>query len=240
MSPRNTQFTPRRPRNPSGCDSGASEEISGIRGEFDNTPLSCCHATMNERLGDDAVRHLQALLKIDTTNPPGNETAAAEYLAELFTAAKLPPVLVGARPERKNVIARLHGSGEKPPLLLAAHLDVVPVELDKWNPSAVRRRDPRRLSVGPRRDRHEAHGGDVRAGAAQAQRGGRAAQARRDLRRRGRRGGRLRRRLAFPGRPPPPTRCAPSLRSAKRVASPSTSAARSSTRSRSPRRARCG
>ncbi len=87
---------------------------------------------MNAGLGDDAVRHLQALLKIDTTNPPGNETAAAEYLADLFDAAKLPPVLLGARPERKNVIARLHGSGEKPPLLLSAHLDVVPAEPDQW------------------------------------------------------------------------------------------------------------
>ncbi len=83
-------------------------------------------------LGDDAVRHLQALIRIDTTNPPGNETPAAEYLAEIFEAAKLPPVLVGATPDRKNVIARLKGSGEKPPLLLAAHLDVVTAEPAHW------------------------------------------------------------------------------------------------------------
>jgi acetylornithine deacetylase/succinyl-diaminopimelate desuccinylase-like protein len=87
---------------------------------------------MDTQLGDEAVRHLQALLRIDTTNPPGNETPAAEYLAQLFTAAKLPPVMVGATPERKNVVVRLRGSGEKPPLLLGAHLDVVPAEPASW------------------------------------------------------------------------------------------------------------
>jgi acetylornithine deacetylase/succinyl-diaminopimelate desuccinylase-like protein len=83
-------------------------------------------------LGDDVVKHLQALLRIDTTNPPGNETAAAEYLAELFTAAGLAPTLIGETPDRKNVIARLKGTGDKPPLLLAAHLDVVPAEPESW------------------------------------------------------------------------------------------------------------
>ena len=83
-------------------------------------------------LGDDAVRHLAELIRIDTTNPPGRETPAAEYLAGLFDAAGLPPVLVGAEPERKNVIARVKGTGEKAPLLLAAHLDVVPAEPSSW------------------------------------------------------------------------------------------------------------
>jgi len=82
--------------------------------------------------GDDAVNHLQALLRIDTTNPPGDETPAAEYLADLFVKAGLEPVVVGATPRRKNVIVRLKGDGTYPPLLLNAHLDVVPVELSRW------------------------------------------------------------------------------------------------------------
>ena len=86
-------------------------------------------------LGDDAVRHLQALLRIDTTNPPGNETPAAQYLAELLSAAGLAPTLIGETPERQNVVARLAGTGEKPPLLLAAHLDVVPAEPESWTRS---------------------------------------------------------------------------------------------------------
>jgi acetylornithine deacetylase/succinyl-diaminopimelate desuccinylase-like protein len=87
---------------------------------------------MDSELGDLAVKHLQALIRIDTTNPPGNETPAAEYLAELLAAAGLEPTLVGETPDRKNVIARLRGSGQKPPLLLAAHLDVVPAEPESW------------------------------------------------------------------------------------------------------------
>jgi acetylornithine deacetylase/succinyl-diaminopimelate desuccinylase-like protein len=83
-------------------------------------------------LGDDAVKHLQALLRIDTTNPPGNETPAAEYLAQLFDAAGLPPQLIGETADRKNVIVRHKGTGEKAPLLLCAHLDVVPAEPESW------------------------------------------------------------------------------------------------------------
>jgi acetylornithine deacetylase/succinyl-diaminopimelate desuccinylase-like protein len=83
-------------------------------------------------LGDDAVKHLQALIRIDTTNPPGNETPAAEYMAGVLSAAGLQPTVVGETPERKNVIARLKGTGDKPPLLLAAHLDVVPAEPESW------------------------------------------------------------------------------------------------------------
>ena len=87
---------------------------------------------MDNELGDDAVKHLQALIRIDTTNPPGNETPAAEYMAELLSSAGLQPTLVGETPDRKNVIARIKGSGDKPPLLLAAHLDVVPAEPESW------------------------------------------------------------------------------------------------------------
>jgi acetylornithine deacetylase/succinyl-diaminopimelate desuccinylase-like protein len=81
---------------------------------------------------DEAVKHLQALIRIDTTNPPGNETPAAEYLAQLFRQAGLSPSLVGIEPRRQNVIVRLKGTGEKPPLLLAAHLDVVTAEPESW------------------------------------------------------------------------------------------------------------
>jgi acetylornithine deacetylase/succinyl-diaminopimelate desuccinylase-like protein len=80
----------------------------------------------------NVVDHLAQLIRIDTTNPPGRETPAAEYLADLFVKAGLEPVLVGAEPERKNVIVRLKGTGEAAPLLLAAHLDVVPAEPSSW------------------------------------------------------------------------------------------------------------
>jgi acetylornithine deacetylase/succinyl-diaminopimelate desuccinylase-like protein len=89
-------------------------------------------APTDSALSDSAVRHLAELIRIDTTNPPGNETPAAEYLASMLSAAGLAPKLVGADPRRMNVVARVKGSGAKPPLLLAAHTDVVPVERAMW------------------------------------------------------------------------------------------------------------
>src|SRR6185503_2411461 len=84
-------------------------------------------------LGDDAVRICQALLRIDTTNPPGRERAAADLLAgELAEAGLEPRVLEGA-PGRGNVVARLRGSGARPPLLLSAHLDVVEADAAAWS-----------------------------------------------------------------------------------------------------------
>jgi acetylornithine deacetylase/succinyl-diaminopimelate desuccinylase-like protein len=82
--------------------------------------------------GDRAVEHLAQLIRIDTTNPPGDETPAAEYLAELFVKAGLEPTLIGAEPRRKNVVVRLRGDGSAKPVLLAAHLDVVPAEPSRW------------------------------------------------------------------------------------------------------------
>lgn len=81
---------------------------------------------------DEAVGYLSGLLQIDTTNPPGRETAAAEYLASILSAEGLEPVVVESAPGRGQVVARLRGTGEKPPLLLFSHTDVVPAEADHW------------------------------------------------------------------------------------------------------------
>jgi acetylornithine deacetylase/succinyl-diaminopimelate desuccinylase-like protein len=89
-------------------------------------------APTDSALADSAVRHLAELIRIDTTNPPGNETPAAEYLASMLSSAGLEPQLLGADPRRLNVVARVKGSGAKPPLLLAAHTDVVPAERSAW------------------------------------------------------------------------------------------------------------
>src|SRR5262249_43224211 len=89
-------------------------------------------AAMDPRMADDAVRLCQALLRIDTTNPPGNERAAAELLAAELVAAGLEPLLLDSAPGRGNVIARLRGTGALAPLLLTAHLDVVEAEAAAW------------------------------------------------------------------------------------------------------------
>ena len=81
----------------------------------------------------ETIRHLQALLRLNTTNPPGNETLAAEYLAGVLRAEGLEPLVLESAPGRGNVIARLKGSGEAAPLLLYSHTDVVPAEPAFWS-----------------------------------------------------------------------------------------------------------
>jgi len=84
-------------------------------------------------LAEHAFRLCQQLLRIDTTNPPGNELPAAELLAEELSSAGLEPVVLESAPGRGNVVARLRGTGEKPPLLLTAHLDVVEADPSAWD-----------------------------------------------------------------------------------------------------------
>jgi len=81
---------------------------------------------------DEAVRHLQALIRLETVNPPGNETLAAEYLADTLRSEGIEPVLLEGASRRANVVARLSGTKDAGPLLLMGHTDVVPAEADQW------------------------------------------------------------------------------------------------------------
>lgn len=72
------------------------------------------------------------LLRIDTTNPPGNEQAAASYLVEKLEQANLEVNVFESAPGRTNLVTRLKGLGTKPPVLLTAHLDVVEADPKKW------------------------------------------------------------------------------------------------------------
>lgn len=80
----------------------------------------------------EAVEHLKQLIRIDTTNPPGNERAAAEYLARVFEKEKVPFELVESVPGRTSIVARMRGTGANAPLLLNGHLDVVPADRERW------------------------------------------------------------------------------------------------------------
>ena len=82
---------------------------------------------------DEAVGRLQQLLRIDTTNPPGNEAAAAEYLAGVLRDEGFEPVVLTQIPGRPCVVARLPGRGERGPLLLQGHTDVVPADPSEWS-----------------------------------------------------------------------------------------------------------
>ena len=73
------------------------------------------------------------LIRLDTSNPPGNETRVAEYLKQIADAYGIPAELLGSDPRRMNFVARLKGSGKGRPLLLMAHSDVVPAERSQWS-----------------------------------------------------------------------------------------------------------
>jgi acetylornithine deacetylase/succinyl-diaminopimelate desuccinylase-like protein len=83
-------------------------------------------------LSAEAVEHLKALLRIDTTNPPGNERPAADYLAAVLDREGIEYRIVESLPTRASLVARLPGSGKKAPLLLNGHLDVVPADPERW------------------------------------------------------------------------------------------------------------
>ena len=85
-----------------------------------------------DQLAEEAVTYLRDLIRIDTTNPPGNELPAAEYLAGVLKREGLLPVVLESAPGRGNVVCRLPGNGEARPLMLMSHLDVVPAEAEAW------------------------------------------------------------------------------------------------------------
>lgn len=84
------------------------------------------------RAAADTREILRELIAVDTTNPPGKETAAARKVAERLRRAGLAAEVVESEPGRGSLIARLKGDGSKRPLLLIAHLDVVGANAKEW------------------------------------------------------------------------------------------------------------
>ena len=75
---------------------------------------------------------LQQLLRFDTTNPPGNEAACVRHIADLLTAQGIESQLFARDDARPNLLARLPGAGQAPPLLLYGHVDVVTTVDQHW------------------------------------------------------------------------------------------------------------
>jgi acetylornithine deacetylase/succinyl-diaminopimelate desuccinylase-like protein len=91
-----------------------------------------CAAHLLKGIESEIVRLLSDLIQIDTTNPPGNETEAAEYLVRDLTEEGFTCELFESAPGRGSVITRLNGSGGKSSLLLLSHLDVVAANPSEW------------------------------------------------------------------------------------------------------------
>jgi acetylornithine deacetylase/succinyl-diaminopimelate desuccinylase-like protein len=83
-------------------------------------------------LENEAVQDLAAYVRVDTTNPPGNEIRAAQWYVKIFQAEGIPYEFGESAPGRGNIVARLKGSGSEPALILLNHMDVVPVSRSYW------------------------------------------------------------------------------------------------------------
>jgi acetylornithine deacetylase/succinyl-diaminopimelate desuccinylase-like protein len=84
-------------------------------------------------LRDEAVGLLQALIRLDTVNPPGNETLAAELLRDYLEPFGVQCELYARVPERANLVARIPGRGDGPRLLLLSHTDTVLADPAEWS-----------------------------------------------------------------------------------------------------------
>lgn len=84
-------------------------------------------------LREEVTELLQALIRIDTTNPPGNETVAAELLRDYLVESGVEVELYARVPERANMVARIPGRGNRPSLLLLSHTDVVLADPAEWS-----------------------------------------------------------------------------------------------------------
>lgn len=84
------------------------------------------------QLGEESADVLANLIRIDTSNPPGGETAAANALARKLGDEGIASQVIESAPGRGNLYARLPGRGTRRPIVLLSHLDVVPADPKSW------------------------------------------------------------------------------------------------------------
>ena len=85
-----------------------------------------------EATGEESINHLVELVRINTSNPPGNETEAANYIKSVLASEGIDSELYALEAERANLVARIKGNGSRRPILIMGHTDVVGVQRDRW------------------------------------------------------------------------------------------------------------
>lgn len=97
-------------------------------------PLHCRRAGGVERdpVEREAEENLVAYLRIDTSNPPGNESAGARFLQQLLVKEGIDARLIGDDPKRQSLYARLASGSNEKALVLLHHIDVVPADASQW------------------------------------------------------------------------------------------------------------
>ena len=85
------------------------------------------------KLQPEILARFSELLRIDSSNPPGNETKVAKLVQAMLEKEGIPSQFFAMDPNRGNLVARIKGSGRKKPILLMGHTDVVGVQREKWS-----------------------------------------------------------------------------------------------------------
>lgn len=86
-----------------------------------------------KRIGDETTDLLRSLIRINTTNPPGNEVLAATFIKTLLEREGIPVEIYESAPRRSNLVARLSGDGSHKPVMMLSHLDVVAANSHQWS-----------------------------------------------------------------------------------------------------------
>ncbi len=86
-----------------------------------------------QEVAAESMAHFSTLLRIDTSNPPGNESEVAIYLQSVLEQEDIDAELFALDPDRANMVARLRGDGSKEPILVMGHTDVVGVQRESWS-----------------------------------------------------------------------------------------------------------
>jgi acetylornithine deacetylase/succinyl-diaminopimelate desuccinylase-like protein len=80
----------------------------------------------------ETLQHFRALVQLDTSNPPGNETRALNYVKQVLEKEAIPAQVFASDANRGNLVARIKGNGKKKPILVLGHTDVVTIDPKKW------------------------------------------------------------------------------------------------------------
>jgi acetylornithine deacetylase/succinyl-diaminopimelate desuccinylase-like protein len=96
-----------------------------------------------EKAKPEILRHYQSVVRMNTSNPPGNETSVVNYLKEVLDREGISSQVFAVEPNRANLVARLKGNGHKKPILILGHTDTVGVQPEKWpvDPFGALRKD---------------------------------------------------------------------------------------------------
>ena len=127
MKPRRSTQSGQRPQRYffSACSAFSALTVVAVLAQAPRTPDW-------RALENETMQHFQALLRLDTSNPPGNEKLATDYLQRVFEREGIPSQVLALDANRPNLVARIKGNGSKRPLLLMGHTDVVTVDPKKW------------------------------------------------------------------------------------------------------------